>query len=106
VTVIAAGTSFSGEIVSDDPIEVHGRLEGDARTTARFVVGETGSMLGNIEAGSVVIAGEVTAGIISAQKVELQSTARVSGFVRAGVLSIADGAVLEGCSDPLQGLRS
>jgi cytoskeletal protein CcmA (bactofilin family) len=100
VTVIAAGTSFSGDIVSSDPVEVHGRLQGDARTSARFTVGETGSMLGNIDAASVVIAGEVTAGIITAQKVELRPTARVSGIVRAAALSIADGAVLKGGADP------
>ena len=100
--MIGPGTHFSGDLVSSDPIEVHGRLDGDARTTARFTVGETGSMLGNIEAASIVIAGQVTAGIIAAQRVELLATARVSGFVRASALSIADGAVLEGGSDPLR----
>jgi cytoskeletal protein CcmA (bactofilin family) len=99
VTVIAAGSSFRGELTSRDPVEVYGSLEGDAHVTARFTVGETGRVFGNIDAAALVIAGEVNAGILTAEKIELRPTARVSATLRARVVSIAEGAVFEGDVD-------
>ncbi len=98
-TVIGPGTTFTGEVVSSDPVEVHGTLEGDSHVTARYLVGESGRVFGNIEAANLIIAGQVTAGLLSAERVELRSTARVVATVRARVVSIADGALLEGGVD-------
>ena len=100
VTVIAQGTVFHGELTSSDPVEVHGTLEGDARVaTARFTVGETGRVLGNIDAAVLVVAGEVNAGMLTAQKIEMRATARVTATLRARVIAIAEGAVFEGDVD-------
>jgi cytoskeletal protein CcmA (bactofilin family) len=99
VTVIAAGTSFHGELASSDPVEVHGGLEGDAHVTARFTVGESGRVFGNIDAAVLVIAGEVNAGMLTAEKIEIRPTARVAATLRARVVSIAEGAVFEGDVD-------
>ncbi len=99
VTVIAQGTSFRGELVSGDPVEVYGTLEGDARVTARFTVGESGRVLGNIDAAILVVAGEVNAGMLTAEKIELRATARVTATLRARVVTIAEGALFEGDVD-------
>lgn len=99
VTVIAPGTSFRGELVSSDPVEVYGSLEGDAHVTARFTVGESGRVFGNIDAAVLVVAGEVNAGMLTAEKIELRATARVAATLRARVVSIAEGAVFEGDVD-------
>jgi cytoskeletal protein CcmA (bactofilin family) len=99
VTVIAPGTSFHGELTSSDPVEVHGSLEGDAHVTARFTVGESGRVFGNIDAAVLVVAGEVNAGMLTAEKIELRATARVTATLRARVVTIAEGALFEGDVD-------
>lgn len=53
-------------------------------------------MLGNIDAIALVVAGEVDAGLLKAQKVELRASARVSGVISAAVVVIADGAFYKG----------
>jgi cytoskeletal protein CcmA (bactofilin family) len=53
-------------------------------------------VLGNIEADGLVVAGEIEAGKLTVDRVELRSTARVRGAVTARVLAIADGAFYEG----------
>lgn len=53
-------------------------------------------MLGNIDAVALVVAGEVDAGLLTAEKVELVASARVSGVIRARVVVIADGALYRG----------
>jgi cytoskeletal protein CcmA (bactofilin family) len=99
LTVISAGASFRGDLASGDPVEVHGTLEGDSRVTARFTVGETGRVFGNIDAAIVIVAGEVTAGMLTAEKIELRPTARVTATLSARVVAIAEGALFEGDID-------
>ncbi len=99
VTVIAPGTSFRGGLASSDPVEVYGTLEGDARVSARFTVGESGRVFGNIDAAALVIAGEVNAGMLTAERIELRATARVAATLRARVVMIAEGAHFEGDVD-------
>jgi cytoskeletal protein CcmA (bactofilin family) len=77
-------------------VEIRGTLEGDCHTGARCIVHEGGRVLGNIDAIALVVAGEVDAGLLKAEKVELRASARVSGVIQAAVVAIADGAFYEG----------
>lgn len=53
-------------------------------------------MLGNIEATALLVAGEVEAGLLRADKVEVRASAKVLATIRARVVAIADGAEFEG----------
>ncbi len=95
-TVIAAGTTVHGDVSASDPLEIRGTVEGDCRVTAVCIVAEGGRVLGNIEATGLVVAGEIEAGKLTVDRVELRSSARVRGAITARVLAIADGAFYEG----------
>jgi cytoskeletal protein CcmA (bactofilin family) len=95
-TLIGPGTRFLGELRSNDPVEIRGTLEGDCHTSARCIVHEGARVLGNVEAAALLVAGEVDAGFLKAEKVELRATARVLGAIRASVVVIADGAFYQG----------
>jgi cytoskeletal protein CcmA (bactofilin family) len=95
-TVIARGTRFRGDLSSTDPVEIRGTLEGDCQTSARCVVHEGARVLGNIEAAALVVAGEVEAGLLKADKVEIRASASVQATIRARVVAIADGAFFQG----------
>jgi cytoskeletal protein CcmA (bactofilin family) len=77
-------------------VEIRGTLEGDCHTGARCIVHEGGRVLGNIDAVALVVAGEVDAGLLKAEKVELRASARVHGVISASVVVIADGAFYKG----------
>jgi cytoskeletal protein CcmA (bactofilin family) len=77
-------------------VEIRGTLEGDCHTSARCIVHEGGRVLGNIEAIALIVAGEVDAGLLKAEKVELRASAHVLGVISAGVVVIADGAFYKG----------
>jgi len=53
-------------------------------------------VLGNIEATALLVAGEVEAGVLRAEKVEVRASAKVVAMIRARVVVIADGAEFEG----------
>ena len=99
LTVIGAGTVFCGDLDSSDPVEVYGTLEGDARVRGRFMVAEPGRVLGNVDAEQIVVAGEVQAGLLAADRIELRPTARVTARLRGRKVAIAEGAVFDGDMD-------
>lgn len=95
-TVIGRGITVRGDLTGGDAVEIRGRLEGDCRTSAHCVVSEGARVLGNIEATGIVVAGEVEARVLAADKVEIRASARVRAAVAARVVTIAEGAFYEG----------
>jgi cytoskeletal protein CcmA (bactofilin family) len=95
-TVIGHGTRIRGDLASRDPVEIRGTLEGDCQTSAHCIVREGARVLGNIDAAALVVAGEVEAGLLRAQKVEVRASARVLARIRAPLVAIADGAFFHG----------
>ena len=59
-------------------------------------MGESGRWVGNVNAKSIVIAGEVKGEIIAEEKLEVLSTAKITGTICAKTLAIAEGAVHQG----------
>jgi cytoskeletal protein CcmA (bactofilin family) len=90
---------------SNGPVYVHGTLEGDCHTAAHCFVHEGARVLGNITASALVVAGEVEAGMLTADKVEVRATARVVATIRARVVSVQDGAFFQGQIDKVEGAR-
>ena len=95
-TVIGPGITVRGDLTGGDAVEIRGRLEGDCRTSAHCVVSEGARVLGSIEATGIVVAGEVEARVLAADKVEIRASARVRASVTARVVTIAEGAFYEG----------
>lgn len=96
LTVIGPGTHVRGDVVSSDPVEIRGTVDGDCRVSAHCTVTESARVLGNIDATTLVVAGEVEAGTLTAEKVEIRASARVRATIRAQRVAIADGALYEG----------
>ncbi len=95
-TVIGPGTHVRGDIVTNDPVEIRGTVEGDCRVGAHCIVREGARVLGNIDATTLVVAGEVEAGTLTAEKVEIRASALVRATIKARTVAIADGALYEG----------
>lgn len=100
-TVVSRGTRVRGDLESDSPVYIQGVLEGDCQTSAHCLVHEGARVLGNVSASALVVAGEVEAGLIVAEKVEIRATARVIATIRARVIAINDGAFYEGQIDDI-----
>ncbi len=95
-TIVGPGTHVRGDIVTSDPVEIRGTVEGDCRVSAHCIVREGARVLGNIDATTLVVAGEIEAGTLTAEKVEIRATATVRATVKARTVAIADGALYEG----------
>ena len=93
-SIISAGLTVTGNLVSDGDIQIDGVVEGDV-TAARLTLGDSARVRGQVSADQVLIRGEVT-GAVRARQVELAKTAVVRGDIWHELLSIETGAFVEG----------
>jgi cytoskeletal protein CcmA (bactofilin family) len=95
-SVIDAWLTITGNLQSEGEVQVDGQINGDIRC-AHLVVGKDATVTGNIVAEEVVVRGKVT-GVIRANRVILQDSARVESEIFHKRLAIEEGAVFEGQS--------
>ena len=99
-TLIAAGTRVEGNLIVSGGIHLEGVVKGNVTCeqggTALLTIARKGVVEGIVEVPRVVVHGEVRGDIRARDKVELSSTARVSGNVSYGLIEMAAGAVIQG----------
>ncbi len=99
VCVIGPQVTIKGEITGEEDILVEGTVEGQVRISRELRVGEKGTVKATIEAQSILIHGEVIGDCHATTRVEIQSTGRLTGDIRAPKIVIAEGAMFRGNSD-------
>lgn len=82
--------SFKGTLM------LNGRLKGDISSSDTLIIGEKGSVTGDIRAGQALISGEVVGNVYCTERVELKRTARVFADVEAPLVVVEEGVLFEG----------
>jgi cytoskeletal protein CcmA (bactofilin family) len=95
-SVIDAWLTITGNLQSEGEVQVDGKINGDIRC-AHLTVGKEASIVGNITADEVVVRGKVK-GVIRANRVILQDSARVESEIFHKRFSIEEGAIFDGHS--------
>ena len=92
VNRIVEGTTFEGNIRSQSNLRIDGTFEGDITTKGRLVVGPKGSIKGNVMCAHCEVEGIMEGQIEVAELMALKASAKVSGTVYYGQLSVEAGA--------------
>jgi cytoskeletal protein CcmA (bactofilin family) len=95
-TVLGDGASIDGSIRSERSIRIQGAIQGEIESKQRVVVEEAAKVQARIVAEHVTVLGEVNGSIQCTGRLEIASSARVTGEVTAGTLVIQEGAFFEG----------
>ncbi len=98
-TVIGAGITIEGEIVTDEDVLVEGTVRGKLTAKDAVTIGAGGLCEADVEGSSLSISGIITGNISAGERVDLQAGAKVVGNVRAARITIADGAQFKGNVD-------
>ena len=93
-SLIGVNLRVRGTLESAGAVHIEGTVEGDVRV-ADIVVGEKGSVTGNVVADTIDVHGFVR-GNIEARIVELEATAHVIGDTTHQILRVERGACLDG----------
>ncbi len=96
---ISEETLFNGSLSFGGTVRIDGKLEGQVQTDDTLIIGETGHLIAEISAGTVVCMGRVEGTITASKKVEIYSTGRVVGNIKSPALCIELGGVLDGSCD-------
>jgi cytoskeletal protein CcmA (bactofilin family) len=94
--VVGEGSEIDGRCRFTGIAIVEGRVTGDVVTADELIVGERGHIASTVRARIVIVRGAVTGNVVAADRVELASTAHVVGDIETPVLTMADGAILDG----------
>ena len=98
-TVLGSNAVFKGELTFKGTLCIDWEFEGKLTTSDKLIVAEEGSVVANIEAGTVICRGKITGNVIASQKVEIHSTGKILGDVYTPALMMELGAVIHGKSN-------
>lgn len=96
-TIVGEGTEIRGEMSVRGTLRVDGSIDGNVRADW-VIVGESGRIKGNVNAGGMTVGGAVEGNIDSAGLVDLKPKARVLGEIQSGKLAVSEGAAFDGQS--------
>lgn len=93
---VDSGCKITGELEFSNSFRVDGRVEGTIRSRSELVVGEDGTVEGEIDVARCLIGGKVKGAVKASEKVVLHASAKVWGEIHAPAVVMEDGAFLEG----------
>ena len=99
LNIIGPGTKLKGDLVSEGDFRVDGVIEGHVTVKQRLVLGDGGSITGDIDARDATIAGFIKGNITVAETLVLKSNSKIDGDIATGKIIIESGASFNGrCS--------
>lgn len=96
---IVAGTTIKGEITADGDFRIDGTLIGSINCKGKIVIGQTGSIEGEVICQNADISGKIKALVRVEQLLTLKSTSELNGDVVTNKISIEPGAKFTGSCD-------
>jgi cytoskeletal protein CcmA (bactofilin family) len=95
-TVVGKAVKIEGNLIAKEDIRVEGIVEGKIITEKHLYIGEGAVINADIEAHSALIAGDVHGNVKITTRLELANAAKINGNVKAKVVVMSEGAVLNG----------
>lgn len=90
--LISKNTKINGDIISEGDFRIDGLVEGTVKTDGRLIVGKSGEIKGKVECAYADFEGTFSGELEVHDLLTLKSTARISGDVVIGKLSVEPGA--------------
>ena len=95
-TFLSADAEFKGSLKFKEELRINGKFEGELSSSGTVHVGSQGDVTAEIMVGGAVVEGKVNGNITASDRVELRSTARMMGDIKANKLIVEEGVVFIG----------
>lgn len=96
INTITAGTTITGDIAANGDFRLDGVLQGNIVLTGKLVVGEKGSVKGNVQCQNANIFGLIEGNVQVNEFLTLYASSSILGDIVTGKLSIEPGAHFSG----------
>ena len=77
-------------------LRLMGKFEGKINTAGRLHIAKEAKMQADVEAGAIMVEGEVRGNLTASERIELKQSARYEGDLLASKLIVDEGAVFHG----------
>ncbi|MGD0152781.1 MAG: polymer-forming cytoskeletal protein [Thermacetogeniaceae bacterium] len=95
-TVLGKETGFEGTLVTTGGIRIDGQFKGVVKASGDVIIGENARVEAKLSGRNVLIAGEVYGQVDASGKLELTTTGKLFGDLRAPKMYVEEGAVFHG----------
>ena len=97
---IGGSLTIKGDLYGEEDLFIEGRIEGKITVKkGNVTVGEKGRVRADVEATNIHVAGEVEGDLLGREQVVLLETGRVQGNIKAGSVTLQNGAQFKGSID-------
>lgn len=96
--VIERGCEFEGKLIFEGTVRIGGVFKGEIVTNDVLIIGEGAKVDAKIEAGTVIINGEVSGDVTAHNRVEIHRPAIFKGNIHTPSLTVDEGVIFEGSS--------
>ena len=91
-TVIGQDAKFKGELSFEKGVKVLGSFEGNIITKGTLDIAAGANVNADIEAGNVIVEGDIKGNLAASDLIELKNTAKIQGDIRCARLVVVEGA--------------
>jgi cytoskeletal protein CcmA (bactofilin family) len=95
-TILGPDANFKGELNFEKGMRLMGRFEGKVTTPGRLHIAKEAKMQADVDAGAIVVEGDVQGNLSANDRIELKQSARYEGDLRASKLVVDEGAIFNG----------
>lgn len=95
-TIVGKGTSIEGKVNIQSSGRIDGIIRGELVATNTVVIGEDGSVFGDIISGTVIVGGAIEGNIFATNRVVLEAKASLKGDLVSPKVTISEGTVFNG----------
>ncbi len=96
--VVEKGCEFEGKLCFEGTLRIGGNFKGEIFTNDVLVIGEGAKVDAEIQAGTIIINGEVTGNLVAKHRVEIHRPAVFKGNIVTPSLMVDEGVIFEGSS--------
>jgi len=97
-SLIGECASFNGELNFEGTVRIDGKFEGNicSHNEGTLIISETAMVAGEVDVQNLILHGGIRGNVRAGKSLQISATARLNGDVEYTVLTLAEGAVING----------
>jgi cytoskeletal protein CcmA (bactofilin family) len=96
--VLGRSARVQGDLKAEGAFRIDGVVVGSVESTAAVIVGESGTVQGDVRGRDVVVAGQVEGNVVATGHLDIVASGRIQGDIDAQSVRIETGGVFRGTS--------
>lgn len=101
-TIIGSSVKVEGNFKSGGNVTVNGVVQGSIKTSRDLKVGKNAKIKAEVVANNLFLQGEIRGNVSIKEKAQLTSSSKILGNIETKILSVEEGAIINGKCTMLQ----